>query len=272
MATKKTRFYILDNGYMEMDQNWIVQNFFTWANANEKEKKAVWLRVPVYCVLIDHPDRGWILYDCGVDPRAMIDAWPAPNQLFFPYTHTEEQLLVNQLAKVGLKPEDITTVVVSHGHVDHVGNLPLFTHADVYWGKEDFDYCMEALHSMPGIAVNSIIRADVDVQCKSLTYITEDTEIASGVTLLPCPGHTPCVLALLLELENESYLFTNDVADTALNFGPPAIPSEPCNDTKSLTESVERLRKIAKAKNAKVMFPHEMEQFNSCKKAPDFYE
>ena len=125
MATKKTRFYILDNGYMEMDQNWIVQNFFTWANANEKEKKAVWLRVPVYCVLIDHPDRGWILYDCGVDPRAMIDAWPAPNQLFFPYTHTEEQLLVNQLAKVGLKPEDITTVVVSHGHVDHVGNLPL---------------------------------------------------------------------------------------------------------------------------------------------------
>ena len=41
-------------------------------------------------------------------------------------TGTDESVLLNNLEKLGIRPESISTVVLSHGHTDHVGGLEGF--------------------------------------------------------------------------------------------------------------------------------------------------
>jgi glyoxylase-like metal-dependent hydrolase (beta-lactamase superfamily II) len=40
----------------------------------------------------------------------------------------------------GVKPEDITDVVISHAHWDHMGGIDLFPHANIWIQKEEYRY------------------------------------------------------------------------------------------------------------------------------------
>ena len=59
------KVYLLDNGYMSCDRNWIV-NMATYATEKNRNPENVWTKMPVYCTLIDHPE-GKFIYDLGMD-------------------------------------------------------------------------------------------------------------------------------------------------------------------------------------------------------------
>jgi glyoxylase-like metal-dependent hydrolase (beta-lactamase superfamily II) len=46
----------------------------------------------------------------------------------------------SSLEKVGLKPEDITDVIISHPHWDHAGGVDLFPKAIIWMQKNDYSY------------------------------------------------------------------------------------------------------------------------------------
>jgi glyoxylase-like metal-dependent hydrolase (beta-lactamase superfamily II) len=48
------------------------------------------------------------------------------------------------LAKVGLKPGDITDVILSHPHWDHIDGVGLFPNAHIWIQKEDYNYFVGA--------------------------------------------------------------------------------------------------------------------------------
>ena len=77
-------------------------------------------RIPVYSVLIEHDD-GLFLIDTGIDLDHMNRVLPfeLPEQ-------TEEQTIPAQLALAGFELGDVTTLVNSHLHIDHVGGNQLF--------------------------------------------------------------------------------------------------------------------------------------------------
>ena len=70
-------------------------------------------------VLIACDDEKNILYDCGSKGCVLQ--------------------LKEALEKAGMKPEDITHVVISHLHFDHVGNLPLFSDAEILLNKIEWE-------------------------------------------------------------------------------------------------------------------------------------
>ncbi|MBP2654738.1 MAG: Zn-dependent hydrolase, glyoxylase [Firmicutes bacterium] len=271
MQAHGIRIYILDNGWLECDANWMVANTTvgTAVNPNPPSK---WIKIPTYAVLIGHPQKGWILYDTGSHPDAMKGYWPAERQLLFPYYHTEQQLLVNQLASIGVVPNDIKTIVLSHGHPDHAGGLFLFKHADVYWSRADFDYAQELVHAQAGTPSIDYIKADVETPVKSIHYVTKDFELAPGVEVINLPGHTPDILGIVVHLQTGTYIFPMDAIYTARNYGPPVRLPGVVYDSLSFLDSVEKVRELAKRYNAKVMFAHDLDQFETFKLAPDFYE
>lgn len=55
----------------------------------------------------------------------MSEHWPESIKEINPYYQKPEQTLEYQLGLLGLKPEDIRTVILSHMHVDHAGYLYL---------------------------------------------------------------------------------------------------------------------------------------------------
>ena len=78
------------------------------------------VRIPVYSVLVEHDD-GLFLLDTGIDLDHMNRVLPfeLPEQ-------TEEQTIPGQLEKCGFGPGDVTVLVNSHLHIDHVGGNQLF--------------------------------------------------------------------------------------------------------------------------------------------------
>src|ERR1700727_721378 len=48
------------------------------------------------------------------------------------------------LAKVGLKPGDITDIILSHPHWDHIDGVGLFPNAHIWIQKEDYNYFVGA--------------------------------------------------------------------------------------------------------------------------------
>jgi len=87
---------------------------------------------PALCGLIHHPVRGWMLYDTGYAEHFQHATNTWPEKLYrtaLPHELPANEVLATQLAQLGLRPADISTVIVSHFHGDHIAGLRDFPNA-----------------------------------------------------------------------------------------------------------------------------------------------
>ncbi len=270
--SKGMKMYFLDTGWLECDANGMVANTVRGTLSN-KTPVCKWIKIPVWTIVIQHPEKGWILFDTGADRNAMKGAWPTLKMEQFPYYYTEKQLIENQLALIGLKPSDIKTLVISHGHFDHAGNIGLFSKADIYWSKADYDAATAGLNTSTGLASGGYMRADIAAApAESLHLVTTDFVLAPGIEVINLPGHTPGVLGLVVHLDSGTYILPSDAVYTPANYGLPVILPGSFYDNISFTKSVEKVHELQKIYNAKVMFSHDMDVYQTFKFAPDYYE
>ena len=265
------KVHIIDNGWLECDQNWMVAMSVVGTKHN-KTPPINWIKIPVYAVLIDHP-AGKILYDTGCHPNAMKGHWPKNLQALFPYHFTRKQTLENGLARTGTRIEDIRTLVLSHLHCDHAGNLHRFTQAEVYVPKNDFEHARTLVRASSNPeSYGAYVKAEVETQVRRFHLVEQEQEIVEGVQLVNLPGHTPGLLGLLVQLKKDgNLLFPQDALYTRENLGPPARFSGIVYDSIAFMKSVEKVRTLASQYQAKVMFSHDMEFFNTLKSAPRYY-
>lgn len=268
---KKIKVYILNNGWLECDKNAMVSGS-TQGTKSQPIVTNKWIQIPVMMVLIDHPE-GKILYDTGCNPYAMEGYWPKSLQEVFPYYKEPEQTLEQQLALCGVQTEDIQTVVLSHMHLDHAGNINLFQHADVYVHKNDYEYGMSLVHqSSDKEKHGAYIKEDLEVPVHQYHLIEDDVQLFPKVTLLSLPGHTPGILGMMVELEESGVMiFPQDSVYTRENYGPPARGAGIMYDSVAYFRSIEKVRDLARQHHAQVIFAHDMEFFKGLKKAPEYY-
>src|SRR5262245_39043399 len=93
--------------------------------------------VPVGFFVIRHP-RGNVLFDTGNNDKIITDPgyWGAFVQGLNP-VRTPDVAIDTQLAKIGLKPDDIRYVVVGHMHLDHGGNIGKFPKSTLVVQKDE---------------------------------------------------------------------------------------------------------------------------------------
>lgn len=95
--------------------------------------------------------------------------------------------LIESLAKAGYKPEQVTDVLITHVHGDHIGGLltadgkPAFTQATVQISAPDWAW----LQTMP--KMKTLAEA---IQPQVKTFKPGD-QVLPGITSVPLPGHTP---------------------------------------------------------------------------------
>jgi 4-pyridoxolactonase len=223
------------------------------------------VRIPVYSVLIEHDD-GLFLFDTGIDLDHMNRVLPfeLPEQ-------TEEQTIPAQLASCGFELGDVTTLVNSHLHIDHVGGNQLFagTHVkNVLHAKE----LAQARNHEPFEFFGYSDRS-WDYEGANFVPVTGDLELAKGLWLYETPGHTVGHYSLLVKPEEgaKPLLFAFDVAYT-----PAALEREIQagfhNDPVAGVRSIRRVKALAEEHAAAVFFSHDMDEWRSYKHAPDVYE
>ena len=95
------------------------------------------------------------------------------------------------LADIGVKTEDIQTLVVSHLHVDHGWNLDVFPDAQLIVQRQEI---IAAIDPTPHLRFVNNRTINVKVvgrkKPKQLRIIDGDREIAAGLKIIKTPGHT----------------------------------------------------------------------------------
>jgi 4-pyridoxolactonase len=249
MVAKKV--YILDGGSLVVDHSEVLWHM----------DPGTPVRFPVYSVLIDHPD-GLILYDSGYDLDHVNRVLPfeLPEQ-------DPAQTIPGQLALIGLHPEQVSYVVNSHFHFDHVGGNRLLTNATTLVSTE------ELRHAKVPEPFEQLGYSDLSFDYPGTKYeqVSGDIEIAAGVWLHETPGHTAGHYSLLVELDDEpDLIFTGDAAYTYENLERGIIGGFHL-DPVAAVESLRRLRRLARATGGQLFPSHEMAPFAAWKKAPSSY-
>lgn len=123
------------------------------------------------------------------------------------------------LAAAGLKPEDVTVVVLTHLHRDHVGGImlggkPAFPNARYVIGRTEYDFwTADARVGTPAEQGHQMVKEMVSPLAEKASFIGDADTVVSGITSILTPGHTPGHMGFRLESEGRQLILTADTAN-----------------------------------------------------------
>ena len=193
------------------------------------------------CYLIKHGD-DYMLWDTG-------HSVTAPNI-------APKMSVVDQLAKIDVKPDQIKYVGISHYHADHTGQIDSFPKATLLIGAKEWEAITS---SKPAQGVNfkpfeGWINGENKVEPQALD---KDVFGDGSVTMLRTPGHTPGHSSLLVKLaQMGSVIITGDAVHFRENYDTDGVPAFNFDRAQTVA-SIERLKKIAANLKATVIIQHD---------------
>ncbi|TMJ12549.1 MAG: N-acyl homoserine lactonase family protein [Alphaproteobacteria bacterium] len=202
-------------------------------------------RITDSCYLIRHGEN-YLLWDAGL-PGALLGKTVNSG----PFTMSLSTRIVDQLARIGVKPEQVTLVGISHRHDDHTGQLTDFAKATLFIGAGDFE-AMKKGESAALIAPWTKTGAKLEL-------LTGDKDVFGdgSVVMLATPGHTENHHSLLVRLPKTGpVLLTGDLYHFTENRTTRGVPSFNTSRADTLA-SMDRFEAIVKRLKAKVVIQHE---------------
>ena len=155
-------------------------------------------RIPCTCYLVRSADNS-VLVDTGAGPAGLW-GWEA---------EFEEGLLPS-LAAVGVAPEEVDVVFLTHLHIDHVG-----------WNTDRdcslvFQNARYVTHGDGVAFARESGRPHIERTIKAVAFdeLDDVTDVAEGVTAFPLPGHFPGHMGLRIDSEGRRAVL---IADAAVN-------------------------------------------------------
>lgn len=151
-----------------------------------------------------------ILIDLGFDDRGPDSQWRAPR-------HRRSPGVVAGLAALGVRPEEITHVAITHAHGDHVaggsigardgGRAPRHPNARHLLGRADWEGNPERENPSSLLArhLGPVAAAGL------LDLVDGEREVAPGVTMIPAPGESPGHCIVRVASGGETFYFLGDL-------------------------------------------------------------
>jgi glyoxylase-like metal-dependent hydrolase (beta-lactamase superfamily II) len=180
-----------------------------------------WL--PIYVWLIEHPE-GLIAVDTGIPADANKPRFFPP---FMPLVQraavfdvAPEEEIGPKMRALGLEPDEVRWVVMTHLHQDHDGGLHHFPNAEFLVSRNEWNVASGFKGRMNGYLNQRWPRRFaptlLDFGDGPLGPFPSHTTLTStgDVKLVPTPGHTTGHLSVLLEEGDTSLLFAGDVSYT----------------------------------------------------------
>ena len=170
----------------------------------QPEKWVEWTS-PYICLAVNTGEH-LVLVDTGADGLA-----PSTGRLL-------QNLQAEQIA-----PKDIDTVIMTHGHPDHIGGntdvegKPAFPNARYVMWQDEWDFwtsgqAEKMLDEHSSEVLMKFARENLPPIQGQLDLVDHETEIVPAIRAVAAPGHTPGHMALAISSENEQLLYISDTA------------------------------------------------------------
>ena len=109
---------------------------------------------------------------------------------------------VEALRQVGVGAAEVSQLVVTHAHYDHIGNLLSFPAARVVVADREFAFWTSPLSRKP-LFMTSAEEADIDAlrqlsEAGRVAFVSGRASVAPGIEVVEIGGHTPGQLAVIV--------------------------------------------------------------------------
>jgi N-acyl homoserine lactone hydrolase len=192
------------------------------------------------CYLIKH-DNDYMLWDTG-------HSMAAPNV-------APKESIVDQLARLGVKPEQVKYVGISHYHADHTGQVASFPKSTLLIGAREWDAITAP---KPATGVNHAPFEGWKKGENKVEPLELDKDVFEdgSVIVLRTPGHTPGHQALLVKLQSGAYILSGDAVHFQENYNAFGVPAFNYDRSQTVA-SMERIKQLAAAQKAQLIIQHD---------------
>jgi glyoxylase-like metal-dependent hydrolase (beta-lactamase superfamily II) len=150
------------------------------------------ITLDVDALLVQTPDRV-VLLDTGLGPKV-------------------GGVLMQSLDKTGVQPDQVTDILITHAHGDHVGGLvtadgkPAFPHAAIHMSATEWQW----MQSMPNA------KPMVDVIGPSVKTFKAGDTVIPGFTSVSLPGHTPGHVGYEITSGDQHFIDIGDIVHSSI--------------------------------------------------------
>jgi N-acyl homoserine lactone hydrolase len=267
------RLYAFSSGALTVTKNFLQANGPTTV-----------MQVPVGFYVVKHP-KGTLLFDTGNNDKIITDPSYWDNYGFIKALNpvrTPDVAIDTQLAKIGLKPDDIRYVAVGHMHLDHAGNIGKFPKSTLIVQKDEV---RNAFWPEPGTAGNYVpgdfmmLRNQPPRNMASdwpMIQLQGDLDVFNdqSVVIRKWVGHTPGSQMAIVRLpKTGTVILTSDNVYFAENVTKNLLPDiSLAYDPPGILAAYQYIREMQARENAQFFTAHDPDGFKQMKKAPEFLE
>lgn len=250
------RLYTLDCGLTEF------KDADVFSDTGEYAGK--YMALPTPCYLIQH-GKDWMLWDTGLSDKLVAE--PHGKEIFGG-RFSVKRTLASQLAELGLKPDDIRYVGMSHLHFDHTGNVGLFHQSTFLMAAAELS---AARAKKPPFGVDPASIAPLAKAHIETFELDHDVFGDGSVTMIKTPGHTEGHSSLIVKLPKSGIiLITGDLYHTRQNYEKGLVPR--INQRADTLASMDRFAKLTANTKGRVVVQHSPEDFAAMPKFPQYLE
>ncbi len=250
--------YIIDTGYFKLDGGAMfgVVPKTLWNKHNPADDKNLcsWA---MRCLLIEDGDR-LILVDTGLGDKQ-------DDKFFGFYDLHGDATLIGSIKKAGFTPEDITDVILTHLHFDHVGGavkyntdksvlVPTFSNA-TYWSNTS--HWEWATNPNPRERASFLKENILPIkESGQLKFIENEKSPFTNIDFIHVNGHTEQMMLPVIHYKNQKIIYAADLIPSSFHLPLPWVMSYDVRPLLTMQEKESVLKQAAEEKCI-LLFEHD---------------
>ncbi|MEM6378872.1 MAG: MBL fold metallo-hydrolase [Bacteroidota bacterium] len=255
------QIHIIETGFFKLDGGAmfgvVPKRLWQGMHAPDDNNMCTW---SMRCLLVEMEDRK-ILVDTGIGNK-QDDKFRSH---FEPHGDVN---LLGSLAAKGFKAEDITDVLLTHFHFDHIGGavtrsesgdlVPTFPNATYWTNEAHYNWAMDPnpREKASFLKENFVPLAEHKV-LKNIAFPTNQINWLPGIDLRLLYGHTEAMMMPILKIADKRIYFGVDLLPSSFHISMPFVMSYDIRPLKTLEEKANLYEEIVDDPDAIVVFEHD---------------